>query len=188
MMDSKHVAAVGHVPRLHTHTDPLPMAPQKWRCTARPPPSTCPQESHPFRKGLPRIRPSQGKRSGKGGCVPRALGTVMVTDTLSHHRGSGSGDPAPAQRRREHVPCAFGKPMIGVTSEGTSPPVPGRGRGKDLHAVPAVGKPQLSSAQPQLILTEPGPRKGRGGGPRAPRIPPTGAWGVGRFFVFFLGK
>lgn len=163
------------------------MAPQKWLCAARPPQPPAPRKATPSERGCCVSDLSRANGAERGGRVPRAIGTVMVTDTLGHHRGLGSGDPAPAQPRREHVPRAFGRPMTGVPWEGTSPPVPGGGRGKDLHAGPAVGKPQLSSAQPQLIPAEPGPGTGRGGGPRAPRIPPHTGLGGGEIF-FFLGK
>lgn len=167
--------------------DPLLTAPQKRLCPTGPPICLSPGKP-PLQKGAARLRLSDlsgGNGEERGGRIPREIETVMMTVTLCHCWGPGSawgGDPDPSQPHRGRVPCTFLKPAVGVPWEGTVPPVPGRGRGKDLHTVPAVGKPLLSfspaPAHPRRSLapggiTAQGPRLGQAPG-TPPHRPRTG--------------
>lgn len=176
-MDSKHVAAARHIPHLHT-CGPSSCSPPRVALPLWAPHPPAPRKATPSERGCQAlcIRPLPGKRRGKGGRIPRVIGTVLMTATPCHCRGSGSargGDPDPSQPHREHVPRTFLKPVVGVPWEGTVPPVPGKGRGK---ALPAVGK-LLLSFSPAPVHPRHSPALGRitVQGPRldqAPCIPP----------------
>lgn len=132
LTDSKHIAAAGNVPHLHAHG----------MSSNRSPRMALPHQASHI--SLPPEKPSLQKGTVE---LPQAIGTLMMTDTLCHCWGSVSawrGDPDPSQPHREHIPRTFFELIVGVPWKGTLPPVPGRGRGKDLHTMTAVDKLLLS--------------------------------------------